>query len=122
MSSNHPAQRLRGRSSECEVLERLISGARSGQSQVLVLRGEAGIGKTALLEYVSERASGFRVVAGGGCAVRDGARFRGSSAVLRAAARTVAIACPEPQRDALTTAFGLSAGPRRTGSWLGWPS
>jgi chromosomal replication initiation ATPase DnaA len=38
----------------------VTSAARSGQSQVLVLRGEAGIGKTALLDFVSERASGFR--------------------------------------------------------------
>ena len=52
MSSPGPGQRLRGRASECEALQGLMSTARSGSSQVLVLRGEAGVGKTALLEYV----------------------------------------------------------------------
>ncbi|MGX9787573.1 helix-turn-helix transcriptional regulator [Mycobacterium sp. MMS18-G62] len=109
MSSNHPAQRLRGRSNECEVLERLISGARSGQSQVLVLRGEAGIGKTALLEYVSERASGFCVVRAAGVQSDMELAFAG----LQQLCAPLLDRCdrlPEPQRDALTTAFGLSAG------------
>ena len=109
MSSNHPAQRLRGRSSECEVLERLISGARSGQSQVLVLRGEAGIGKTALLEYVSERASGFRVVRAAGVQSDMELAFAGLQQ-LCAPLLDRRDRLPEPQRDALTTAFGLSAG------------
>lgn len=109
MSSNHPAQRLRGRSSECEVLERLISGARSGQSQVLVLRGEAGIGKTALLEYVSERASGFCVVRAAGVQSDMELAFAGLQQ-LCAPLLDRRDRLPEPQRDALTTAFGLSAG------------
>ena len=62
MSSQGRGQRLRGRDSECETLRGLISTAQSGLCQVLVLRGEAGVGKTALLEYVSELASGFRCV------------------------------------------------------------
>ena len=109
MSSNHPTPRLRGRSSECEVLERLISGARSGQSQVLVLRGEAGIGKTALLEYVSERASGFRVVRAAGVQSDMELAFAGLQQ-LCAPLLDRRDRLPEPQRDALTTAFGLSAG------------
>ena len=109
MSINHPAPRLRGRSSECEVLERLISGARSGQSQVLVLRGEAGIGKTALLEYVSERASGFRVVRAAGVQSDMELAFAGLQQ-LCAPLLDRRDRLPEPQRDALTTAFGLSAG------------
>ena len=59
-------QRLRGRNDECEALDRLIEAARTGQSQVLVLRGEAGVGKTALLDYVAERATGFRVARAAG--------------------------------------------------------
>ena len=50
--------RLRGRRREQEQLGRLLTGIRSGRSGVLVVRGEAGIGKTALLEYLVERASG----------------------------------------------------------------
>src|SRR5215218_11502978 len=48
---------LLGRRDERESLDRLLDGARSGRSGVLVLRGEAGVGKTALLEYLAERAS-----------------------------------------------------------------
>jgi predicted ATPase len=47
---------LLGRRSECETLDRLLRSVRSGQSRVLVLRGEAGVGKTALLGYVVEQA------------------------------------------------------------------
>jgi predicted ATPase len=52
---------LRGRSSECALLDRLLEDVRSGQSGVLVIRGEAGVGKSTLLRYAAERASGFRV-------------------------------------------------------------
>ena len=85
MSSQGRGQRLRGRASECETLRDLISTVQSGSCQVLVLRGEAGVGKTALLEYVSELASGFRCVAGGGRSVRYGARLRRPAAAVRAA-------------------------------------
>src|SRR5712672_3043027 len=57
----HRRGRLRGRSGEREQLGRLLTGIRSGRSGVLVVRGEAGIGKTALLEQLVERASGCMV-------------------------------------------------------------
>src|SRR5215204_4283427 len=57
---------LLGRRSECETLDRLLRSVRSGQSRVLVLRGEAGVGKTALLGYVVEQASGWRIVRAAG--------------------------------------------------------
>ena len=47
---------LRGRRDECSALDRIVQRIRVGESAVLVLRGEAGIGKTALLDYVAERA------------------------------------------------------------------
>ncbi|MFH8561464.1 AAA family ATPase [Streptomyces sp. NPDC017988] len=50
-----------GRSRECEMLDGLLDAVRVGESRVLVLRGEAGVGKTRLLEYVVARARGFRV-------------------------------------------------------------
>ena len=53
---------LRGRSAECAELDRLLDALRSGQSAILVLRGEAGIGKTALIGYAAERAEGCRVL------------------------------------------------------------
>src|SRR4051794_570882 len=56
---------LRGRHSECAQLERLIDDARLGQSGVLVLRGEPGVGKTELLEHAYRRAAGFRIARAG---------------------------------------------------------
>src|SRR5215207_5441818 len=57
---------LLGRRSECETLDRLVRSVRSGQSRVLVLRGEAGVGKPALLGYVVGQASGWRLVRAAG--------------------------------------------------------
>ena len=61
VSSRPPALGLLGRRSECETLDRLVVGVRAGRGQALVLRGEPGIGKTALLEYLLDRASGCRI-------------------------------------------------------------
>ena len=55
------AGQLRGRHRECKRLDRLIEAARAGESRALVVRGEPGMGKTALLDYVAEHASGCRV-------------------------------------------------------------
>ncbi len=52
---------LRGRQDECDTLSRLVASAQAGRSQVLVLRGEAGIGKTALLEFLADSARGCQV-------------------------------------------------------------
>ncbi|MGD0557936.1 MAG: ATP-binding protein, partial [Streptosporangiaceae bacterium] len=56
------AAELRGRRSECATLDRLMVAVRSGNSQALVMRGEAGVGKTALLDYLTRQASGCQVV------------------------------------------------------------
>jgi hypothetical protein len=66
MSKLHRGPGLRGRHSECEALDRLLEGVRAGQSRVLVVRGEAGVGKTALLEYLLERASKCRIARAAG--------------------------------------------------------
>src|SRR5688572_10611508 len=77
---------LLGRRSECETLDRLLRSVQSGHSRVLVLRGEAGIGKTALLEYV---VAGVRLAHRSRCrrAVRDGARVRWGASAVRSEAR-----------------------------------
>src|SRR6202008_1098276 len=51
-----------GRERECAELDELLRSVRGGESQVLVVRGEAGIGKTALLEYCARQAAGCRLV------------------------------------------------------------
>ncbi|HKN40553.1 MAG TPA: ATP-binding protein, partial [Acidimicrobiia bacterium] len=66
MSNGHPGPGLVGRKAECEALNRLLDEVRAGQSRVLVLRGEAGVGKTALLEYLVEQATGCRVARAAG--------------------------------------------------------
>ena len=66
MARNGSQHELRGRTNECEILDNLLNGARAGRSQVLVLRGEAGIGKTALLDYLLTRASGCRIARSAG--------------------------------------------------------
>jgi predicted ATPase len=57
---------LRGRRDESAVLDRLLESVRGGESRVLVVHGEAGVGKSALLGYVAERASGLRVARAAG--------------------------------------------------------
>ncbi len=104
---------LIGRHSECAALDRLLAGARSGQGQVLVLRGEAGIGKTALLEYAQSQAPGFRVARAAGVEAEQVMAYAGLHQ-LCAPFFDRLDRLPEPQRDALATAFGLSAGARPT--------
>jgi DNA repair ATPase RecN len=57
---------LHGRREECAVIEALLDGARAGRGGVLVLRGESGVGKTALLDHAIASASGLRVVRAAG--------------------------------------------------------
>ena len=110
MSSQGRGQSLRGRVSECETLRGLISTAQSGSCQVLVLRGEAGVGKTALLEYVSELASGFRCVQVAGVQSDMELAFAGLQQ-LCAPLMDHVDELPEPQREALNVAFGRGVGP-----------
>jgi DNA-binding CsgD family transcriptional regulator len=104
-----PASGLLDRARECEILDRLVSGVHAGESHVLVLRGEAGIGKSALLARLSASAQGFRIV-----------RTVGVESEMELAFASLHAVCvpmlgridrlPVPQRDALKTAFALSAG------------
>src|SRR5215208_3166036 len=104
------ASGLLGRSAEREVLERLVAGVRAGQSRVLVLRGEAGVGKTALLEQLSAAAEGCRIARVAGVESEMEFAFAGLQAVSAHMLDRLGH-LPSPQRNALSTAFGLSAGP-----------
>ena len=55
------AAELTGRRSECDVLDRLVDAVRAGDSRSLVVRGDPGVGKTALLDYLADQAQGCRV-------------------------------------------------------------
>lgn len=105
-----PPPGLLGRQRECDTLERLVVGVRTGQSKVLVLRGEAGIGKTALLDHVSATGVGCAIARAAGVESEMELAFAGlhglCAPMLGALERL-----PGPQRDALGTAFGLDAGP-----------
>ena len=91
------------------MLDSLVADIRRGESRSLVLRGEAGIGKTALLEYLIESASDLTIV-----------RTVGVESDMELAFASLHQLCaplldrlerlPPPQRDALAVVFGLSAG------------
>ncbi|MEB3034259.1 AAA family ATPase [[Mycobacterium] nativiensis] len=101
---------LTGRDTECTQLRDLVAAAGSGRGQVLVLRGEPGIGKTALLDYLAERASGFRVIGTAGVESDMELAFAGLQQ-LCAPLMDCAAELPAPQHDALQIAFGLASGP-----------
>ena len=100
---------LRGRRSECERLDRLLQAARDGESGALVVRGEPGVGKSALLQYVVERAAGCRVERAAGVQSEMELPFAGLHQ-LCGSMLDRRQHLPGPQRDALGTAFGLCAG------------
>ena len=101
---------LRGRNEQCRLIDALIAEARSGRSRVMVLRGEPGIGKSALMQYAAETGPDFHV-----------ARADGVESEMELPYAAVHQLCrpmldhldrlPEPQAAALRIAFGLRAGP-----------
>src|SRR5580700_6691894 len=104
------ASGLTDRHAERGVLDRLISTVRAGGSRVLVVHGEPGVGKSALLDYLAGRASGCRVARAAGVESEMELAFAGLHQLL-APVLDRADRLPVPQRDALRTAFGLNAGP-----------
>jgi hypothetical protein len=92
------------------VLDQVINAVRAGESQVLVVHGEAGIGKTALLDYLAGQASGCRVVRVLGVQSEMELAFAGLHQLCAPMLGHLE-ALPAPQRDALRIVFGLSAGP-----------
>lgn len=110
MSSPDRSAPLRGRAAECERLDELIAAVKPGARQVLVLRGEAGVGKTALLDYAARRAEGFQLLAVSGVESDMELAYAGLHQ-LCAPLFGHLDGLPEPQRHALDVAFGRGAGP-----------
>jgi DNA-binding CsgD family transcriptional regulator len=109
MSSPNAGPALRGRRRECEVLDDLVASVRAGTGRALVLRGESGVGKTALLEHLVERASGCRLARAAGVESEMELPF---AALHQLCAPMLGHLdhLPGPQQSALATAFGLRAG------------
>jgi DNA-binding CsgD family transcriptional regulator len=102
-------QGLRNRISEREALVRLLDDARNGHSGVLVVRGEAGVGKSALLRYAAEQASGFRIAHIAGVESEMELPYAGLHR-LCAPMLSELDALPAPQQRALRVALGLASG------------
>ena len=101
---------LKGRRWECEQLDGLVTAVWAGLSRALALRGEPGVGKTALLDYVAQRASGCRVTRAAGVQSEMELVYAGlhqlCAPLLDRLDRLDRL--PGPQRDGLRAAFGMS--------------
>src|SRR5476651_1965632 len=106
MVARASGEKLRGRQTERDVLDRALEAARDGRGAALVLYGEPGVGKTALLEYAVDEAPDFRV-----------ARAVGVEGEIELAFAALQQLCspsldlidhlPDPQREAIEVALGL---------------
>ena len=101
---------LQGRREEQQLLDGVVRDVRAGQSRVLVVRGEAGAGKTALLDYLAERAGSGRVIRAAGVEPEAEIAYAGLQQIV-APLMGHLDRLAEPQRAALSTAFGMSTGP-----------
>jgi hypothetical protein len=104
------------------VLERLLEGARAGQRSVRVLRGESGTGKTALLEHVAERASGFRIARAGGVESEMELAFAGLQQLCAPMLDRLE-QLPGPHNEMRCGSYsGCPGGPFRIAFWSVWRS
>jgi DNA-binding CsgD family transcriptional regulator len=101
---------LLGRRAECEALDGLLTDVLAGRSRVAVLRGDAGIGKSALLRYVSERVAGWRVATAAGVESEMEMAYSGLHQLCTPMLDRLE-EMPAPQRHALATVFGQTTGP-----------
>src|SRR3954471_22103862 len=109
MPTDVPQRGLLGRRTEAATLDRLLEAVRAGESRALVLRGEPGVGKTALLEYAGEHATGCRVAHATGVQAEMELAFAGLHQLCAPMLDRLE-RLPGPQHDALASAFGLAAG------------
>ena len=103
-------QVLLDRRDETDLLDGLIAAVRGGESRALVLRGEPGVGKTALLGHLAGAAAGCRVLRAAGVQAERELAFAGLHQ-LCAPLWDRLPRLPGPQREALSTALGLAPGP-----------
>src|SRR6478735_6684006 len=101
---------LRGRGAESGRVESLLDGARAGRSEVLVLRGEAGIGKSALLHHAVRAAGDMPVLQAVGLESESDLAFAGLHQLLRPVLDRLDC-LPGPQASSVRRAFGLADGP-----------
>jgi DNA-binding CsgD family transcriptional regulator len=109
MSASVSARRLLGRRSECAALDQLVASVRAGTSRALVLRGEAGVGKSALLEYLVQHSAGCGITRSAGVESEMELAYAGLQQMCAPFLDRLE-RLPGPQRDALGTAFGLRDG------------
>jgi DNA-binding CsgD family transcriptional regulator len=109
MSNKEPGPVLRGRTDECAYLGELLAQVRAGNSRVLVLSGEAGVGKTALLDYLAAQASDCRLTRWVGVESEMELPFAGLRQICEPLLGDLDRLAP-PQRDAVAVALGLEAG------------
>ncbi|WP_405060019.1 LuxR C-terminal-related transcriptional regulator [Kribbella sp. NBC_01505] len=102
---------LIGRQAECDALDQVVTAIRSGQSRALVVHGDAGVGKTALLGYLSHHATDCRVTRVSGVESEMVLSFSGLHQLCVPALHLLD-RLPPPQSEALRTVFGLSSGPQ----------
>jgi DNA-binding CsgD family transcriptional regulator len=105
-----PLSRLVGRERECAITSALIADARAGRSGVLVIRGVAGIGKTAVLEHMTAEAADLRILHVVGMELEVELAYSTLQQVCSQLSKFVEGLAP-PQRDALRVALGVKAGP-----------
>jgi hypothetical protein len=101
---------LTDRRAECGVLDGLAEAVWAGESRVLVVHGEPGVGKTVLLEYLAGRATGCRVLRLAGVQSEMELAFAGVHQLCMPLLGRLGV-LPGPQRNALETAFGMNEGP-----------
>lgn len=101
------AIQLTGRRTERSVLDELVSAVRTGESRALVLHGEAGVGKTALIEHLAGRVPGFRVARAAGIESEMELPFAALHQLCAPMLNRLE-QIPAPQRRALQTAFGMT--------------
>jgi hypothetical protein len=95
---------------ECELLDGLLHAVRGGHGGVMVVRGEAGIGKSALLDYTARAASGLRLVRVAGVESEMELAFAALHQFCSPILDSLPL-LPQPQREALAIALGLQSGP-----------
>jgi predicted ATPase len=101
------ASRLPGREAECAAIGRLLDDARAGVGGALVVRGEAGIGKSALLDYARQRAAPMAVLSAVGVEAESDLAFAGLHELLRPVLGHLG-ELPDTQSQALAGALGLA--------------